>query len=59
MVKQLTTNTLEYTQMDNTTKKKDRNFVHKHMEEFNKPRTHRDKKNDYKRKPKHKETRED
>lgn len=33
---------------------KDRNYVHKYMEEFNKSKTHPDKKNDYKRPPKHK-----
>lgn len=31
-----------------------RNFVTKYMDKFNKPDVHRDKKSDYKRKPKHK-----
>lgn len=35
-------------------KHKNRNYIHKYMEDFNKPKTHRDKKNDYKRKPKFK-----
>ena len=30
-----------------------KNPVAKHMEEFNRPSTHRDKKKDYRRKPKH------
>ena len=36
-------------------KMKDRNYVHKNMNEFNKSRVHKDKKNDYSRKKKHKE----
>ena len=34
---------------------KKRNSVAKFMERFNRPSTHTDKKNDYKRKPKHKQ----
>lgn len=36
-------------------KRTKRNPVHKNMEEFNKPKTHKDKKKEYKRKLKHKE----
>ena len=32
---------------------KERNFVAKHMNEFNRAQTHRDRKNDYSRKEKH------
>ncbi len=36
-------------------KRRERNPVAKNLEKFNRPATHRDRKNDYKRKPKHKE----
>lgn len=64
-IQNLTQKLKAYTAMDNSKKKrprwvnesdnkKDRNFVAKHMNKVNRPQTHRDKKNDYKRKPKHK-----
>lgn len=33
---------------------KQRNYVHKHGMKYNRAQTHRDRKNDYKRQPKHK-----
>ena len=39
--------------------KKNRNFVAKHMNKVNRSKVHRDRKNDYKRKPKHKKKLED
>lgn len=37
-----------------STRKRDRNFVAKHAHKFNKAQRHRDRKNDYSRKTKHK-----